>query len=119
MTRGDTLVVVAVVALALLSAPTAGALVAPAGGMAVLRGPAGSTTVDLSSPGRYIVSGRTGDVVFEVDEGAITVTSADCPDQLCVRMGAAAPGRPVICAPNGVSATFANGPGESLDAVSR
>jgi hypothetical protein len=119
VTRGDTVVLIAVVALALLTAPTAGALLAPAGGTAVVRGPGGVTTVDLSSPGRYVVSGHTGSVVFEVVEGMIAATSAECPDHLCVHMGAAAPGRPVVCAPNGVSATLVSGAGEGLDAVSR
>ena len=119
MTRGDVLVVIAVVAIALLSVPSAGAMLAPAGDTAVLRGPAGSTTVDLSSPDGYVVEGRSGRVVFQVIGGEISAISAECPDHLCVRMGAAAPGRPVVCAPNGVSATLVSGRGEGLDAVSR
>ena len=119
MTRGDLLIIVTVVAVALLSAPTAGALLAPGAGSAVLRGPGGATSVDLSVPGRYVVPGRTGDVVFEVAEGSVFATSAECPDHLCVHMGSAAPGRPVVCAPNGVSATLTSQPGEGFDAVSR
>ncbi|MFU8891678.1 MAG: NusG domain II-containing protein [Anaerosomatales bacterium] len=118
MTRGDTLVVVAVVALALLSVPSAAAMLAPAGDAAILSGPAGSTTVELASPGTYVVEGHVGRVVFEVAGGEVIATAADCPDRLCVRMGAVAPGRPIVCAPNGVSATLASG-GEGLDAVSR
>ena len=118
MTRGDVLVVIAVVALALLSVPSAAAMLAPAGEAVILRGPGGSTTVDLTSPGTYVVEGHSGRVVFSVTGGEVTAAAADCPDCLCVRMGAAAPGRPVVCAPNGVSATLARG-GERLDAVSR
>jgi hypothetical protein len=119
MTRGDVLVVIAIVAVALLSVPSAGAMLAPAGGAAVLHGPGGSTTVDLSSPGTYVVEGRSGQVEFRVADGEVFATSAECPDHLCVGMGAAAPGRPVVCAPNGVSASIVSGRGEGLDAVSR
>ncbi|MDF1541643.1 MAG: NusG domain II-containing protein [Anaerosomatales bacterium] len=117
MTRGDVLVAIAVVAVALLTVPSAVAMLAPAGDAAVLRGPAGSTTVSTTSPGTYVVEGHAGRVVFRVVGGQVMATAADCPDRLCVRMGAAAPGRPVVCAPNGVSATLERG--EELDAVSR
>lgn len=119
MTRGDTLVVVAVIAVALLSVPSAGAMLAPADTMAVLRGPAGSSAVDLSVPGTYVVEGRSGDVVFRVADGEVRAISAGCPDHLCVGMGAAAPGRPVVCVPNGVSASSSGVRGEALDAISR
>jgi hypothetical protein len=119
MTRGDALVVIAIVALALLSVPSAGAMLAPAGGAAVLNGPGGSTNVDLSSPGTYVVEGHAGRVEFRVVDGKVFAASAECPDHLCVNMGAAAPGRPVVCAPNGVSASIVSGQGEGLDAISR
>jgi hypothetical protein len=119
MTRGDVMVVVAVVAVALLSVPSAGAMLSPAGGAVVLCGPGGSTTVDLASPGTYVVEGRSGRVEFRVANGEVSAISAECPDHLCVSMGAAAPGRPVVCAPNGVSASIVSGRGEGLDAVSR
>lgn len=119
MTRGDILVLIAVVAVALLAAPSAIALLAPGGETAVLRGPEGVTAVDLSEPGRYVVPGRIGRVVFEVNDGVIFAAAADCPDRLCVHMGSAGPGRPVVCAPNGVSATLEGATSEDLDAVSR
>jgi hypothetical protein len=119
VTRGDVLVVIAVVALALVSVLSAGAVFASADAAAVLRGPAGSTTVDLSVSGMHIVEGRSGEVVFRVADGEVRAISADCPDSLCVGMGAAAPGRPVVCAPNGVSASINGVQGEALDAVSR
>lgn len=119
MTRGDWLVVVTVIAAALLLAPQAGAIVAPDGGSVVLRGPDGVTTVSVEESDRYVVPGRRGDVVFVVEDGLVSAASAECPDQICVHSGAAAPGRPIICAPNGVSATLLTGPGEGLDAVSR
>lgn len=119
MTRGDWLVVVTVIAAALLLAPTASAIVAPDGGSVVLRGPEGVTIVSVEESGRYVVTGHRGDVAFELEQGLIRAVFAECPDQVCLHSGAAAPGRPIICAPNGVSATLLLGPGEGLDAVSR
>jgi hypothetical protein len=119
VTRGDWLVVVTVIAAALLLAPTASAIVAPDGGSVVLRGPEGVTTVSIEESGRYVVSGHRGDVVFELERGLVRAVSAQCPDQICVHSGAVAPGRPVVCAPNGVSATLLLRRGEGLDAVSR
>ncbi len=119
MTRGDRAIIVTVLAAALLMAPQAGALLAPEVGSVVLRGPRGVTEVDLSVPGRYMVEGRVGRVVFEVSDGALRAVESDCPDQICVHSGAAATGRPVICAPNGVSAAVVFAREEGLDAISR
>jgi hypothetical protein len=119
VTRGDWLVVVTVIAAALLLAPQAGAIVGTGGGSVLLRGPEGVTTVSVEEAGRYVVPGRRGDVVFTVEQGLVSAESAECPDQICVHSGPAAPGRPIICAPNGVSATVLPGRGEGLDAVSR
>lgn len=119
MTRGDWLVVATIAAAALLFAPHAGAYLAPEPGSAVLRGPEGVTVVDLADPGRYVVPGRAGEVVFEVREGTVRAVSSTCPDQVCVHSGAASVGRPIVCAPNGVIAEMTGSHGEVLDAVSR
>jgi len=119
VTPGDRIIVATVLGIALLTATGAGALVAPEPGSAVLRGPGGVTVVDLDEPGRYVVPGRVGTVVFEVRDGALRAVESECPDHICVRSGAVAAGRPVVCAPNGVSAALVPVRGEGLDAVSR
>lgn len=119
MTRGDRIIIATVLAAALLMAPQAGALLAPEVGSVVLRGPRGATEVDPSVSGRYVVEGRVGDVVFEISDGALRAVASDCPDQVCVHTGTAAAGRPVICAPNGVSAAVVFSREEELDAISR
>ena len=118
MTRADKLLVIAVLAAALLAAPAAGALSSPTDHVA-LRGPDGVTVIDATVPGRYVVNGLHGAVTFESSGGSVRAVSAECPDGLCVRMGTAAPGRPVVCAPNGISATVVASPKGALDAVSR
>ncbi|MDY0087382.1 MAG: NusG domain II-containing protein [Coriobacteriia bacterium] len=119
MTRGDRLIGLAIIVVALLAAPQAGALLAPHAGDIIVRGPAGTTVIDPSRDGVYIVQGRTGQVEFQSRDGEVRAIRADCPDHLCVRSGSVAPGRPVICAPNGVSATLVPRKGVALDAVSR
>lgn len=105
----------AVALAALASAPLA---MATAGGRAAtIAGPAGTTTVRLDRDRLLSVAGRVGTVSVRVSEGRVRVTGSDCPDHVCVRSGAARPGRPVVCAPNGVVVSVG---GESdVDAVSR
>ena len=50
-------------------------------------------TLELSSP--------NGTNAIQIQDGAIRVLSADCPDQTCVRMGALSPnGLPIVCLPH-------------------
>lgn len=119
MTRGDRLIGLAIIGLALLSAPQAGALLSPRAGDVVIRGPEGTTIIDPAHDGVYVVEGGSGQVVLEARGGELRAVRADCPDHLCMRSGPVAPGRPIVCAPNGVSATLVPRKGVGLDAVSR
>lgn len=119
MTRGDRLVMCAVAALALLAVPVSGLALSHAVDGVILSGPGGTTHVSLDEPGRYEVVGSRGVVTFEVSKGSVRAVSADCPDGVCVRSGAVRPGRPVVCAPNGVSAMTSSAVGGGIDAVSR
>jgi hypothetical protein len=118
MTRADRRLLVILAGVLLLSIPLTAIATATTGGHAVLRGPHGDSSIDLSADGRYVVEGRHGPVVFAVNEGVLRCVDSTCPDRLCVRAGALAAGRPIVCAPNGVTAAIADG-GEGLDAVSR
>lgn len=82
--------------------------------------PYGKTRVDLSAAADSVVSiqGHKGAVMFEVREGALYSVEASCPDGVCLRSGPVAPGRPIVCAPNGVIA-FMPGKNGDYDAVSR
>ena len=124
MTRGDRLLIGLVALAIVVSVPvSAGALTG--GGRtaatATVIGPAGTTTLDLRRDGTYTLEGRTGTVVLCVADGSVRCISADCPDGVCVRSGMARPGRPIVCAPNGVTVSVSRGKNgdRSVDAVSR
>ena len=121
MTRGDRLLIGLVALAVVVSVPISAAALAGGGRVAKVTGPAGSTTLDLRHDGTYTVEGRTGDVVVRVADGAVRCLSADCPDRVCVRSGEARIGRPIVCAPNGVtvSVSGARTDERSIDAVSR
>ncbi len=119
MTRGDRILVAVVACVALLSAPLVSAASSGASVSAVVRAPAGRTVLDLTRDGRYEIQGRRGVVVLDVTSGEIAAVEADCPDGICVRTGTARPGRPIVCAPNGVSVAVSGGGEGALDAVSR
>ncbi len=85
---------------------------------AILNGPNGSTSVNLSLDATYVVAGAVGSVEFSVRDGEIVCVDSSCSDGLCQHMGPLKPGRPIVCAPNGVIARF-DRPGGGLDAVSR
>ena len=56
-------------------------------------------TLELSSP--------NGTNTIQIQDGAIRVLSADCPDQTCVRMGALSPyGLPIVCLPHHLAIQF-------------
>jgi len=119
VTRGDHAIVALVVALALVAIPATFFASAAPRESAVITSPAGSTTVPLDAPSTYVVEGRDGVVTVRIADGRAWIAHAECPDGVCVRSGAAAPGRPVVCAPNGVVVSVRSAEGGDLDARSR
>ena len=119
MTRGDAAIVGVVILCALASVPVALAGASAGSDAVIISGPGGTTAIDPRVDGAYAIEGRTGTVIVQASDGEVWVASADCPDRLCVRSGLVRPGRPVVCAPNGVSVRCAIGSGGGLDAVSR
>jgi hypothetical protein len=79
--------------------------------------------IPLDAEGLYHVQGACGEVVFEAHAGHVRCVRSDCDDKICVRAGDVGPGKPVVCAPNGVTAVLSGedgtGRGAGLDAVSR
>ncbi|MDP2181462.1 MAG: NusG domain II-containing protein [Actinomycetota bacterium] len=119
MTRADLRLLLVLVLVTVLSVPAV-TYAARNSDTVLISGPAGRSEVSLSEPGRYVVPGVRGDVVFEVIGAQLVCVESDCPDQTCVRERVVRPGRPVVCAPNGVSAVMTSGNGSEggLDAVS-
>lgn len=120
MTRGDVGIIVFIVLATALSVLTTGMAQPATAAEAVIVGPGGRSLVDLAHDDTLVVDGRTGPVTFRVHDGSLTCVDADCPDHVCIRMGDVRPGRPVVCAPNGVSAMLNyTEAGQGYDAVSR
>ena len=57
-------------------------------------------TVSLREDGEYKVESRYGTNVITVKDGAIAVTSADCPDHYCMDRGYCSGGAQIVCLPN-------------------
>ena len=119
MTPADRLLLVALVALAVLAVPITRLAAGSSAGTAIVRGPDGRSVIELSENATYRVQGRDGEVVLRAVAGAVRVDSSTCADKLCVRSGALMAGRPIVCAPNGVTVVFGRVRGGEVDAVSR
>jgi hypothetical protein len=119
MTRGDRIIVLLVVLAVLASVPLVSFASSVSSDAVVVRSPVGNSLLSLGRDGRYVVEGSRGRVVVKVAGGRASVVEADCPDHVCVKSGAVASGRPVVCVPNGVSVSLAAAPSGGLDAVSR
>ncbi len=58
-------------------------------------------TVSLSADTKFIVESSYGSNTIRVENGKISVISADCPDKVCVASGAISGGAvPIICLPH-------------------
>lgn len=121
MTRGDRIVVILVVALAVAAWPIAGLASGAASGaaIAVISGRGGTYRVPLDADRRLAVRGLEGTVTVEVSGRSVRVLESPCRDHLCVQRGAIdAAGEVIVCAPNGVTVRIA-GRSDAPDAVIR
>lgn len=122
MTRGDRILILVVACVTLFSIPfvsMASTALAGKADRAVVDAPGGRTTLDLSRDARYEIQGHQGVLCLSVVAGEVRAVDADCPDRVCVRSGVARPGRPIVCAPNGVSVSLSGSSRDGVDAVSR
>ena len=123
MTRWDIVLVVVLLGLSALAVPTVLLSVPSDAPSVVVRGPSGETIIPLDAEGLYHVQGEYGEVIFEAHAGHVRCIHSDCDDKVCVHAGDVGPGRPVVCAPNGVTAVLSEEDGAGrrteLDAVSR
>ncbi len=61
------------------------------------------TMRDLSTPSDFAVRGAVGKMLLQVANRRIRVLRSTCPNQVCVRQGAASrPGEMLVCVPNRV-----------------
>ena len=81
-------------------------------------------TVSLGADREWTVAGRHGDVTLRVEDGAIRVVEASCPQKICVSMGEKRRGGEIIaCVPNALVVQVAGPPDSSAadtpDAITR
>lgn len=79
--------------------------------------------IDLSSVTtayEFTVESDGGFNTVSADSGGIAVTSADCPDLICVHTGKIRDSSaPIVCLPNKLVIKIVGGAGDTPDAVSR
>lgn len=69
-------------------------------------------TLDLSKDRVLtLTSANGGSNTVEVKDNKVAVTSATCPDHICMSMGWCDSGMPIACLPNGLILTFTEDPG--------
>jgi len=121
VTRGDRIVVLVVVALAVAAWPIAGLAAGGASGapVAVVTGPDVTYRVPLDAERRLEVRGLDGTVTVDIDDCSARVAESECRDGLCVSRGTIeAPGEAIVCAPNGVTVRI-SGRADAPDALIR
>ena len=68
-------------------------------------------TLDLFVDREYRVESDYGVNVLRVEDGKVSVISADCPTQDCVRHAPSNSGAPIVCLPNRLVITFSDAAG--------
>ena len=82
-------------------------------------------TIDLATveaPYTLQLKDESGWNTVAVEPGRIRIVEADCPDKVCVKTGwIDGPGRPIACAPHGLTITIEceGGGADDVDAVAR
>ncbi len=94
---------------------------APAGAVAVVTTDDGQRAIPLSQNATTTLVGRDGlTLTLVVKDGELSVTQADCPDQLCVHTAPVSKaGDTVACVPAGIAVTVEGDADEAPDAVAR
>lgn len=116
--RGDLLIVLAVLAVALVIWGIFH-FTSSAGGVATVVTPTETRVLSLHEDGVYAFDGQNGmTVTVQVKDGAVRFAEANCPDRLCVKSGwLSQSGACAACVPAGITLRVE---GESeVDAVAR
>lgn len=69
----------------------------------------------LSQDAEFTVSCESGINVIKIENGAVRVDYADCPDKVCVNMGAVKGAVPIVCLPHKLEIRVVDGE-DSVDA---
>jgi hypothetical protein len=111
VTRGDRILVGAVLVVALALVPPTLGVASEDARVARVSAPGGTTAFALDEAGTHEFRGHVGEVVVTVGDAGAAIVHADCPNGDCLDMGPATrPGDAVVCAPNGVTIVVDGGP---------
>jgi hypothetical protein len=103
LTAGDRVLILVYLLAIATSGVLAGRLSAGGEAALVIVGEKAVLRLDLLESRTLTVHGDPGDVKVQVEEGAIRVVSAQCPNRVCVRTGRILrAGEVILCAPNRV-----------------
>lgn len=122
MTRGDWIVSVGLV---LGSVALAASARVPSHDARAFRVRVGKEVVlraSLADDARYPIAGRTGPLIVEVAHGEVRIAESNCPQKVCVGMGAKHhAGDWIACVPNAVAVELVGGRPEpdAPDAITR
>ena len=73
-------------------------------------------TVPLSENDEFTIECAEGFNTVTVKDGAVMISFADCPDQVCVKTGAISGGAvPIVCLPHRLEVRVVNGEGTDAD----
>jgi hypothetical protein len=113
----------------ILLAVLAGGAVSPwfigedSGAYAVISHDGGEERLPLAEERTLTVDGPVGRTVIVIEDGTVRIRESDCPQKLCVRLGAVdRAGESLVCVPNRVVVTVEGGADErpaGIDAVTR
>lgn len=122
MKRGD--VVILILALLLCAAPLLMLLPASsAQARAVVRQNGAvlcTLPLEADTEKEIFAPNGSGFNIIRVQDGAVSMADADCPDRTCVRMGAISrTGETLVCLPHRLTITLEGAAGSALDAVTR
>ena len=119
MTRGDRILALVIVGLAIVAIPILALARSGSAETAVVTGPSGRTVLDLGVDQTVSIEGLQGAVIVRIAGGRVHVVDSTCPDRVCVNSGAVDDrGGVIACVPNGVSVVVGEGE-RGLDAIVR
>lgn len=109
---------------AIVCAAALGLLIAsgthPQGTLVRIDAPSGMQTLSLAEDTTLTVRGHGHTLTVAIENDAVRVVEADCPDRVCVRTGEISrETQTIACVPAGVVITVTTPQGPSVDAVTR
>lgn len=106
MKKRDIILFVSIIASSLITLAALWLILTPRGAVAVVSVDGEEyATLPLDEDTELLVSTKYGENIIVVEDGAVYIREADCPDKVCVRTGKANAIKSVVCAPHRLTVT--------------